>query len=254
MGMIRIGQQVFSVECIIFDKDGTLIEFNHFWGPRTEQWVDAMASFLQLGEDFKNAVYDLIGYSLEKHQVRFESPLAVASMEINYLLASGVISKYGIPWHQARVIAKNCAASTMLANLKLGEIAPKGDLVGVMKQLRDAQISVAVVTSDDRQMTEKSLDHLGIRDFVSVLVCGDDPVANKPEPDGIWAIAKQLSISPDRIMMVGDSLSDMQFADNAGIAYRIAITSDPEAAAMLAARADAVISSVDELNGLLSQQ
>lgn len=254
MGTIYIGQKVFSVDCIIFDKDGTLIEFNHFWGPRTEQWVNAMAASLQLGDDFKNEMYDLIGYSLVNNQVRFESPLAVASMDIIYILAGAVISKYGVPWFQARVLAEDCAAFTMSANLKLGEIAPKGDLAGVMQQLRDAQISVAVVTNDDRQMTEKTLADLGIRDFVSIMVCGDDPVANKPAPDGIWAIAEQLSVTPDRIMMVGDSLSDMQFAENAGIAYRIGITSDQQAAAMLAARADAVISSVNDLNVLASQQ
>jgi len=254
MGTIFIGQQVFSVDCIIFDKDGTLIEFDHFWGPRTEQWVDAMATSLQLENDFKNEVYDLIGYSPLKNQVRFESPLAVASMDTLYSLASGVIFKYGLPWYQARILAEDCAKSTMSANLKSGEIASKGDLVGVMRQLRDAEISVAVVTSDDRQMTEETLDYLGVRDFVSVMICGDDPIANKPAPDGLWAIAKQLSVTPDRIMMVGDSLSDMQFADNAGLAYRIGITSDQQAAAILAARADAVISSVNDMSILPSQQ
>jgi phosphoglycolate phosphatase-like HAD superfamily hydrolase len=64
MGTVIIGQQMFLVDCIIFDKDGTLIDFDLFWGPRTEKWVDAMAASLQLGDDFKNEVYELIGYPL----------------------------------------------------------------------------------------------------------------------------------------------------------------------------------------------
>jgi len=254
MGTVIIGQQMFLVDCIIFDKDGTLIDFDLFWGPRTEKWVDAMAASLQLGDDFKNEVYELIGYSRLKNQVRFESPLAVASMDILYSLAGGVICQYGVPWFQARILAEDCANSTMSTELEMGEITPKGDLVGVMQQLTDAKISLALVTNDNRQMTEDTLAYLGISDFVGALVCGDDPIPNKPAPDGIWAITKQLSIPADRIMMIGDSLSDMQFADNAGAAFRIGITSDPEAAARLADRADAVITSVDELSVLTNQQ
>jgi phosphoglycolate phosphatase-like HAD superfamily hydrolase len=253
MGKIVIDHREYLIDCIIFDKDGTLIDFDAFWGPRTQEWVEAMAASLDFGEDFKKEVYTLIGYSKSKNRVRFEGPLAVASMDIIYTLASGVISRYGIPWYQARILAEDCAKSTMLTNLKVGEIAPKGNLVGVMQQLSNAKISVAVVTSDDRQLTEDTLAYLGIRDFVSALVCGDDPIPNKPAPDGIWAIAKQLSVITDRIMMVGDSLSDMQFAANAGAAYRVGITSDPEAAAILADRADAVISSIDELSVFPSQ-
>lgn len=254
MGTIIIDRHQYSVDCIIFDKDGTLIDFDAFWGPRTEKWVNAMAAALQLGDDYKNEVYDLIGYSKSKNQVRFESPLAVASMDLIYALASGVISQYGVPWYQARILAEDCAKPTMSSDLKMDEITPKGDLVGVMQQLSDAKITIAVVTSDDRQMTENTLTYLGIRDFVSAMVCGDDLIPNKPAPDGIWAIAKQISVTPDRIMMVGDSLSDMQFAANAGTAFRIGITSDPEAAVRLAPNADAVISSLDELSVLTSGQ
>jgi len=247
MGTLRIHDREYNIDGVIFDKDGTLIDFDTFWGPRTEQWVQAIADVLNVGEDFKQEVFEIIGYSAATKHVRAEGPLAVASMETIYILMAGVISRYGIAWHAARQLAESCAQSTYSIDQKPDEILPKGNLVTLMKSLLEAGIQVAVVTSDDRQMTEDTLSYLGIRDMVSAVVCGDDHLPNKPAPDAVWKIAEQLNIDPERMMMVGDSLSDMQFAANAGVAFRVGVSSTIESRALLAAQADALVASLDEL-------
>jgi len=78
------------------------------------------------------------------------------------------------------------------------------------------------------------------------MICGDDPVPNKPDPIAALSISKQLGISTSRMMMVGDSLTDMQFASNAGIAFRIGVASTPEKKSLLAPHADALVDSIDE--------
>jgi len=247
MGILKILDQEFSVDCLIFDKDGTLIDMDTFWGPQTQQWVERMASAQKLGGDFKQELYDLLGYSEDTNHVRSESPMAVATMEAIYSLAAGVLSRYGMPWHEARHLAESCAAATFSIDLTPQDILPMGNLVGLMQSLRDVGIQIAVVTSDDRQITQNMLDHLGIRDLVSILICGDDRLPPKPAPDVIWRIANQLDIPPSRMMVVGDSLSDMQFAANAGAAYRIGVMSKAEANSRLAEYTDAVIASLDEI-------
>jgi phosphoglycolate phosphatase-like HAD superfamily hydrolase len=80
------------------------------------------------------------------------------------------------------------------------------------------------------------------------MICGDDPIPKKPDPIAARTISEQLDISTNRMMMVGDSLTDMQFAANAGIAFRIGIASTPEKKSLLAPHADALVESIDEFH------
>jgi phosphoglycolate phosphatase len=246
MCIICIQNQEFDVDCVIFDKDGTLIEIDDFWAHRVQKWTDAIATSLNLKDEFKKDAFDLLGYSISQNHVRFESPLAVASIEALKVLMSGIISRYGIPWHEALALAEHFAEVTIMADPYPDEIIPKGNVVQTMKHLVNAKAHNIVVTSDDRRLTEITLSHLGITNLISATICGDDPIPNKPDPIAAWTISEQLGISTSRMMMVGDSLTDMQFATSAGIAFRIGVASTPEHTSLLASHVDALVESIDD--------
>ena len=224
-----------------------MIEINAFWARRTQRWVEAISASTGITEKTGQDLYAIFGYSPLQGIVLSESPLAVASLEVLTTLAAGVICQTGTPWHLARNKVISCAQDTMLAAIDPDEIHPRGDVAGLMRKLLEAQIFIAVVTSDDRRMTESTLEVLGVKDMVNIVICGDDPIPNKPFPDALWQIATQLGIDNKRIMMVGDSLSDMQFASNAGVAFCIGMTLSPRNKTSLTSRADAIISSIDEI-------
>jgi len=247
MGVVIIQQRKFDIDCIVFDKDDTLIAFNPLWGNRTQQWVEAIAATSGLAESVKMELFSILGYSIEQASARAEGPLAVASIETLFILAAGVLCQFGMPWHEARSLAESCAQETILAAFDPTEICPRGDVAEVLRRLANANIRIAVVTSDDRLMTESTLEFLGVKDIVSSVVCGDDPIPNKPAPDALWLISSQLGIEPNRIMMVGDTKSDMQFAHNAGAAFCVAITPTIGGKSLQTVRADAIISSIDDL-------
>lgn len=247
MAILRIRERDFNVGGIIFDKDGTLIDFEKFWGPRTHAWVNAIALKRNFGPDFKQEMFAVLGYSEEKNQVRAESPLAVASMQAINILAAGVISRFGVPWHEARILAEDCAETTISSDDQMDEIFSMGDLVAVFGALKKAGIQIAVVTSDVRRMTERTLAVLGIDQLVDGMICGDDRLPNKPAPDAAWEIASQFNLELSQMMMVGDSLSDMQFAKNAGLGSRVGVAPTPKQGSLLLAHADMVISSLDEI-------
>ena len=246
MCIIRIQYQEFDVDCVIFDKDGTLIEVDNFWVPRVQKWTDSIATSLNLKHEFKKDVFDLLGYSISQNHVRYESPLAVATLEALKVLMSGIISQYGIPWHEALALAERTAEETIMADPNPNEIVSKGNILQTMKKLVKAKAHNVIVTSDDRRLTEFTLSHLGITKHVSAIICGDDPIPNKPDPIAARTISEQLGISTSRMMMVGDSLTDMQFANRAGIAFRIGVASTPEKKSLLAPHADALVDSIDD--------
>jgi len=217
------------------------------WGPRIQRWVEAVTGLAGLPNGMRANLYTMLGYSPEQSSVRAESPLAIASVKTLVALVAGVLCQQGIPWHQAYHYALAAAQDTILADIEPREIQPKGDVRKVMHQLAQANIRIAVVTNDDRSMTEATLSHLGVREIVSVIVSGDDPVPNKPAPDAFHTIVEGWGITPKRIMMVGDTLSDMQFAVNAGAAYRIGVLSKSGESSLLASHSDAVVNSIDEI-------
>ena len=248
MCIIRIQSWEFDVDCVIFDKDGTLIEIGNFWVPRVQKWIDIIATSLNLEYEFKKDVFDLLGYSISQNRVRNESPLAVATMEELKVLMSGIISRYGVPWHEALTLAERSAEVSIMADPNPNEIISKGNILQTMKKLVNAKVHNVIVTSDDRRLTEVTLAHLGIMKLVSAMICGDDPIPKKPDPIAAWTISEQLNISTSRMMMVGDSLTDMQFAASAGIAFRIGVASTPEKKSLLAPHADALVESIDDFH------
>ena len=250
MGIVKIHQSQFEVDCIVFDKDGTLIDFDALWGPRTLRWIDAITVSLEFSDDIKRRLFSLLGYSPENNSIRAESPLAVASLDTLYTIVAAEVCQNGISWHEARDRTMACAQETILGAINPQEIQTKGDIKKVLYQLSQANICIAVVTSDDRSMTEAALDILGISALVDIVICGDDPIPNKPAPDALWLIAEQLGIETGCIMMVGDTLSDMQFASNAGAGVRIGVAAASGGAISLVEQADLIISLIDEIQTL----
>ncbi len=49
MSIVSIHQREFNVDCIVFDKDGTLIDFDAFQGLRTKRWFELMAASQPFG-------------------------------------------------------------------------------------------------------------------------------------------------------------------------------------------------------------
>jgi len=244
---ITICERSFEIDCIVFDKDGTLIELSAFWRQRTVRWVKQLADLLIDHDGFENSVYEIIGYDPDQSQVLPESPLAVATMENIYTLAAGVLCQHGIPWHKAKQVAEQYAKNPMGGFFDPDDIHPRGNIAGLLQRLGDAQVQVAVVTSDDRMMTSKTLVYMGIDHLVNILVCGDDDIPNKPAPDAIWHISEQLDIPPDRMIMVGDTLSDMEFGKNAGVGGLVGIQYGRGENSFLAAHAEIIIDSIDKI-------
>jgi len=208
--------------------------------------VKKLADLLPELDNIENFIFDIIGYTPDQNQVRPESPLAVASMDSLYSLAVGVLCQHGMPWHDARLAAEQYAQNTMVVFWDPDD-RPTGDVAGVLQRLVEADIKVAVVASDDRSMTGDTLSFMGIEHLINILVCGDDDILNKPAPDAIWHISEKLGIPSDRMLMVGDTVSDMVFGKNEGVAGLAGIQIGEGKNSALAAHADVLIECIDRI-------
>ncbi len=76
---------------------------------------------------------------------------------------------------------------------------------------------VAAFTGKGRRSAEITLKELGIFDKVEFLVSGDDVTKKKPSGEGIFKIFEYFNIPPEETLMIGDSISDIKAAHEAGV-------------------------------------
>ena len=84
-------------------------------------------------------------------------------------------------------------------------------------ELHRRGIRQAIATNKLGRFSRAIIRHFGMNDlFVAVL--GDEDVAlNKPDPEMLLAAIEKLALPKDEVVMVGDSLVDIQAARNTGI-------------------------------------
>ena len=246
MPLVSVANRTFDVDVIVFDKDGTLVDFDALWGPRTVRWVETLAEMASQPE-LGGLLYPLVGFDPVRQQVLPDGPLAIGTTADLYALAAAVLFQDGFGWHEGRPLAQRAAATTMAAAPQPAEIRPLGDVASTVRRLRRAGIQLAVATNDDRALTEATLQQLGIAGDIAVMACGDDALPPKPDPAGLHWLAGELGTVAGRLLVVGDSANDMLAGRNAGVAGCIGILSGAGTRASLEQLADVVVDHVDAL-------
>lgn len=228
-----------GLDLIVFDKDGTLIDFDAMWGGWAEDLADRLEA--TLGRPIRTELHREIGYDTLARRTNPGSALAATPMAHLRAMTTDLI---------ARSTGRSQAAAAAVVDEAWGAPDPVGlarpltDLVELFSGLRGARRQVAVVTSDDRRPTEATLAFLGIASLVDALVCADDGLPSKPAPDTLLHACRILGVDPIRTAMIGDSIADMRMAKAAGVGRRIAVLSGIGRETELEPVSDIVIDSI----------
>lgn len=230
-----------SYKLIIFDKDGTLIDFDAMWGG----WVEALAVRLEALTGLRLAaeLCAAMGYDEAQHSAVAGGRLAVAPMAGLRALTADVLKSQGL--------ADGAVQETLEAAWDIPNPAttarPLADLPRLFHALRERGLKIAVVTSDDRAPTLATLGALQVDRLVDMVIAADDGVPLKPKPDMVWAACREMEVEPGQAIVMGDALPELEMARAAGAGLAIGVTSGVSDAASLAPYADHVLSNVDEL-------
>ena len=155
---------------IIFDKDGTLIDFQSTWTP----WIIALAQSLEADCNFdvSSRLYDIMGYCNKTETLRDSSLLAYASMDIIKEKIKNMLLENGVDDNAVDSLLRKCWKECHVNNTS--QPVPTTDLPNLFGNLRKAKVKVAVCTSDSRASTESALRKLHVRELVDTVVCSDD--------------------------------------------------------------------------------
>jgi phosphoglycolate phosphatase-like HAD superfamily hydrolase len=241
---VAFGSQVFACGLVIFDKDGTLIDFAHLWADKTAAAVEALVAGTGRGEELRRDLYAILGYDPAANRFDTHSPVLTAPIGKLYTLAAGVLYRHGWGWLDAELRVEQHFAPAMDAAFGPTLIRPTASLPRLFAALAQAGLKLAVLTSDDHAPTAKTLTWLEIDQHIGWVIGADDPYPHKPAPEAIWAICDQAGVVPDQTVMIGDSTTDMVMARRAGVGLCVAVCTGLMDAATLAPHADVVLSSI----------
>ena len=226
---------------VVFDKDGTLIDFNFMWA----SWITELAQRLEnvTQHALTELLYHTMGYDAARKHVIAGAPLAVCSMKTLRDMTVDVVWRSGF----SRAQAEEFTDRAWFVPDAVALARPVADLARVFTALRARGIRLAVVTSDDRAPTLTTLNALGVAQYIDVLVGADDGLPNKPAPDMLLRACAELNILPAHTVMVGDAVADMEMGRSAGAARVIAVLTGLADATQLENCSDFVIQSVADL-------
>ncbi|MCP4422653.1 MAG: HAD family hydrolase [Chloroflexi bacterium] len=250
MADILVNGRVYpNIQLIAFDKDGTLLDFHHLWGHKARLWVrwliERVGGVVDNPQSLRQTLTRTLGYNPTTQRVIDDSPMAVASMPRLANIAATVLYQHGIDWHQAEQIAQTSMPASIGALPITDQVKSLGDVAGAMTRLVQAEIKLAIITSDDRAASEATLPLMGIEHLIDVLICGNDDISNKPAPDALWQVGQQLNIDPAHMLMIGDTVGDMIFGRRAGVAGCIGIRGGAGNQTALSKHADEVIDTIE---------
>ena len=193
-----------NIKAVIFDKDGTLFDFQDTWGAWMGKILERLA-----GTD----------------KVMFEN-LAQAlkyDAETKTILPNSIVIA-GTPVDISTVIQRFKSDMSILEILSLinkeAESAPQSlvtDLKLLTKQLRRQGLKISVMTNDAERPAQMHLEAVGVLDLFDFVIGSDSGHGAKPDPTPLIALAKKMDVLACDCVMVGDSTHDLIAGRSAGM-------------------------------------
>ena len=231
-----------DIKGILFDKDGTLVDFNATW----LGIADFMAMDAAEGDRWKaDRLLSAAGFDFVNKRFRPDS-----------IFASGTNMDVVELW-----FPRLSDEDQMLAVARFNEITSvQGSsmavalpgIVAALTALHKRAYRLGVATNDSTAGAEKTMVTLGVAQLFDAAY-GYDAVANpKPAPDTILAFCDLTGLRPAEIVMVGDNRHDLEMARAGGCGLAIGVLSGTGTRESLSTIADVVLDSVADLPDFLS--
>jgi HAD superfamily hydrolase (TIGR01509 family) len=208
-----------SVEAVVFDLDGVIVDSEQVWDEVREQFVR------ESGGTYTEAAT--------------RAMMGMSSPEWSRYL----VEELGVPMTAGQANAE--VVRRMLE--RYGEAPPLiAGAVGAVRRV-GARWPLAIASSANRELIDVVVDAAGLGDLIRVSVSSEEVGRGKPAPDVYLEAARRLGVDPTRCAAVEDSHNGLRSARAAGMRVvavpNLHFPPDDEALA----QADVVLGSIAEL-------
>ncbi len=231
-----------DIRGILFDKDGTLLDFDATWPP----------AYAAVAEELAGLAGD--------------PALAPRIMRLGGYGDGGVLDPASVfACGTTSEIVDFCARLPELGGLEgvaarvdeiFTEFGKRGplaidNLAALLIALRGRGLRLGLATNDSIASADAWLAYNDFEPFFDFVAGADSGYGPKPDPAVFHAFCAASGLAPAEVCMVGDAITDAELARAGGAGLSVIVQSGVEVNDALAALADEVIDSVAELGGLL---
>lgn len=228
-----------AIAGILFDKDGTLFDFEATFGPACAAVLDDLAEGDAV---LAREMAATVEFDLDKQTFSPRSLLIAGSTGDLARLWS---ADFGFPSPEA--LASRLDALFMRYSRQSAQLFPGVD--DILRSLAASGYTLGIATNDSQAGAVSHAAAASIEHHFAFIAGYDSGHGAKPGPGMVEAFARHCTCPAGQVMMVGDSLHDMHAARAAG-AIAVAVTTGPATGAELAPSADHVLSGLDALPAL----
>lgn len=193
---------------VLFDKDGTLLDFEGTWYPIIK------ASLALAAERF--SVPDSVIADIKRKSGVLEAGFARESL-IQGATVTSIVGLWTSTLAEAGIrVTGSDLMAVFFQSASSSPVRVTAGAEAMLAALKDAGFKLGLVTADDRRSTEGGLRAVGLLSYFDYLATDGEGRAPKPDPAAAAEFRALFDIGADELAMFGDSRVDMEFARNAG--------------------------------------
>jgi phosphoglycolate phosphatase len=229
-----------TVSGILFDKDGTLFDFQKTWG----KWAKIFLKHISKNDTEKAIKLGRrIGYNYTTEEFLSDS-IVIAGTPND--IAINIISS--LPkWNITEL------TDYMNEVAKSAEIMAAVPLKPLLLKLRSEQLKLGVATNDGSVPAIAHLKSAEIFDFFDFIVGSDSGYGFKPNPGMQIEFCKRFQLKPETVLMVGDSTHDLIAGRSANMICVGVLTGIAEESELIR-YADVILNDIAEIPKFLSEK
>lgn len=237
------------IKMIVFDKDGTLLDFDSFWVTVSRLAIEDMLTELGADKDLLTPMLTALG--IHDGVTAVDGVLCYGTYAQMGEVLWQCLTDHGVPCEREKVV--ELTEKNYHAHATDGVVKPTCEnLKKVLGHFLGEGRTLALVTTDGPRMTRYCLEKLDIGPYFSAICTDDGMFPPKPDPLCIEVLCEQFGLAKDEVVMVGDTMTDVNFAKNGGIRV-IALAKTEEGRAYFAGQADAVVAGIEEVTTVIEK-
>ena len=214
-----------NIEAVLFDKDGTFVDSDIYWGKLGEMRILEILKEYHLSDVLYDDLAAVIGLNSLSGKLIPNGPLAALSRdEVIGILADYLVKNNNIQTDTIEIAkiferVHEKFIENMFEYTFLLDGAKK-----LFENLKQAKVKMAVVTSDSYLHTIETLKYLNIDKYFDFVVgCDSLPYIKSSGKPALFAL-DNLAVSSENAIVVGDAPMDAQMALNAGMKASVLVT------------------------------
>ena len=227
---------------VVFDKDGTLLDFNRTWLPI---YRIAATEFSAGDSELATQLLEQHGFDADSQRFIGGSLLAAGN---NRQIAERWAEQAGQADHIEQWVAR---LHEIFRDQGARQATPVAKLATTLNRLKKAGLKLGVATADSYDGIINTLQSFDVLHAFDFLAGYDSGHGVKPEGGMVNAFCEQLGLAADSVVVVGDNRHDIEMGRNGQAGLCVGVLTGTSTRAELESIADLVLDDIGGLPGVL---